>query len=206
MEVVKMAKSSLIGFDRKVFKSVKFDHNKHDHIYLAENVKYVKFSYGVRPEAFRPVDGQIVKIHDKGLEVITDYGFMFPTWDKIRRIYMPKITQKQFKQSRVKCGKHNISILDAAINKLIHKAKIKTPSVKIKDDKTDLSTRYSRTTTFRVGNKKTLTLTIESMDSTYIDIDGTVIGKKSKLKLDKNHKINSMQISNTLSKIKKLVD
>ena len=131
---------------------------------------------------------------------------MFPTWDRIRRIYLPKLSHKQFKQSRVKCNHHHISILDAAVSKLIHKTKTKYPSVKIKDERMDLSTKFSRTTTFRIGNKKKLILSIPSTSSRAIEIDGTVIGKKSKLKLDKDHKINSAQIANTFAKIKKIVE
>lgn len=199
--------SNSIGFHKKEWKSVKFDRNEHTDEYLQENIKYVKFAYGPteNPEYHKPVIGRIIKIHEKGLEVMTDYGFMFPTWLRVSRVFVAK--EKRVNITRVKAATtvHSAvtGLLDAGLEKIVTKVKKKYPSIKVQDDKVDLSTRYSRTVKFFVGHQN-IFLTIPDVDADAIEITGSAVEKQSKIKVGKANRITPQQVHNITSKIAEL--
>lgn len=190
-------KHSLIGFDKKKYKSVKYNHNKH-----TLNVgDFIKFYYG--PRADSPMIGKINKIYGKGVSIYTDCGIYHSLWENISRLFQLK-TPKTIKESKVKCADtfSSIPILDAALNKLVIKCKNNLQQIKIKDNRVDLATRFCRTVKFSKG-RTNVTFEIENKDSKRIVVTGTNI-KKAYI-TPKNNKIQSFSMSNNFKKIKNIL-
>jgi hypothetical protein len=203
-------KNSFIGFVKKEWKSVKFDRDIHTDDFIDEDVKYIKLAYGPTedPEYHSPVIGKVIKIHEKGLEVVTDFGYMFPVWDRVKCIFLPK-ESKRINVTNVKSARFKPNSLagkfDAAIDKVTKKIRIKFPTVKIQDNRIDLSTRYSREVKFFVGHKNVF-LTVKDVEAQWIDITGTALKRQSKIKLSsKEGRVTPMQIRNTWLKIAEMV-
>lgn len=191
-------KHSFIGFDKKKYKSVKYDHSKDT---LSVN-DFVKFMYGANLD--QPMVGKVDQIFDKGVSLYTDYGTYHSLWEGITRVFHLK-TPKSIKETKVKAADSfsAVPILDATLNKLVIKTKNKFgDKIKIKDNRVDLVTRYARTVIF--SNKRAkVTFEIEDKDSKRITVTGSNI-KKAYI-TPKNNKVAPFQLSNNFKKIKNIL-
>jgi hypothetical protein len=178
-------KHSLIGFEKSKLKSIKFENKAQANV-----GKFIKFYYGPRGE--KPLIGKIQKVCDKGLEVYTDYGWCFPMWDRVDRVFETKITGR-IKETKITSvnGLSKLPIIDGVINRIIDILKQTDPFVKIKDIRSNKAKAFSRKVT--IGNVK---LIIPDNTVDYATVIGCSI---KKIKLNKNNKFPT-------SKIKKLIN
>ena len=181
---------TVIYFNKKKYKSVKYEHGTHD---LNVN-DYIKFNYGPteNPIYHKKIIGKIKQFYNNGVGVVTDYGQFNPAWNRIDRIFVVK-QNNRIKENRLKSTSSSTSagVLDNVVDKIIKKIKTKHPELKIKDRRVDLTSRFTRSTVFSKGHKN-IQLLIENDKAANINITGSNI-RKSKLKT-KNDKVNSQQI------------
>jgi len=188
-------KHSLIGFVKTKYKSIKF--NKKQDIGVNE---FIKFYYG--PRADKPIIGKVQKIYPKGVEVYTDYGWFFPSWDVIDRVFKPKITGR-IKESKINAvnGTSPLPLIDAAINRIIETLKQKKIDVKIKDKRINKASEYSRTVDFTHKGKK-ISIVIDNKNSQTARVVGAP--RKTEIKLNKSHKISTSIINKIVKYIEEL--
>ncbi|MBW3020724.1 hypothetical protein KY334_05485 [Candidatus Woesearchaeota archaeon] len=74
-------KQSFIGFEKRKYKSVKFNHKKQT-LCIDD---YIKFMYGANLDS--PIIGRVTQLYDKGVEVCTAYGRMHAKCENISRVF-----------------------------------------------------------------------------------------------------------------------
>ena len=184
-----VTQKTVISFDKRKYKSVKYNHETHN---LSIN-DYVKFTYGPTedPIFHKRIIGKVKQLYHNGIGVVTDFGQFNPAWHRIERIFVIK-QNNRIKENRLKSTTTSASagVLDNVMDKAIRKIKGKHPEFKIKDNRVDLQTRFSRTTTISNG-KRNIVLAIDNNQSKYISITGNCT-RCSKLNT-KNDKIGAQQ-------------
>jgi len=175
-------KHSLIGFIKTKYKSVKFK-NKSD----IDIDTFIKFYYG--PSADKPIIGKIQKIHPKGVEVYTDYGYFFPSWERIERVFKEK-TSGKLKETRIFAvnGTSPIPLIDAAIDRILLQIKSNNINVTVSDKRINKSTQYSRIVKIK-SKSNMITIELPNKDALEAVVKG--LKRKVAIKLNKNGKISS---------------
>ncbi|MBW3020723.1 hypothetical protein KY334_05480 [Candidatus Woesearchaeota archaeon] len=97
-----------------------------------------------------------------------------------------------------------VPVSDATLNKFVIKVTNNyKDKIKIKDERVDLSTRFSRTLTFSNGRKKVV-FELPDGNIDRIKVTGTEL-KKTTYITAKNNKVASFKITNNFKKIKDLL-
>lgn len=199
-----MKKHSLIGLVKNKYKSVKFDKDQTP-IILGDFIKFYYGPWEAKEENLKPMDGKVTKLYEKGVEIITDCGWVHAEWCRISRIYKVK-TSGKLKQEKIFAvdGNSPIPLIDAAMTRIyqIINEQASLKDLSISDKIKNKPSMYSRKLDFsKDGN--CISISVKTKD----DMEAVVSGLKRKttIKPNKNGKISSSTLKKIISEIGKLV-
>lgn len=192
-----------INFNKKDFKIVDYADHKE---YLGIG-SFVKFYYGPgdNPEYWHPVIGKVESILKNGICCGTPFGWMFPSYDRLFKIFLPKI-KGVVKETRIlsnlKGDNPNkvLGLLNGNIDRIKNIVEQKHPDVEITDENINTDLRFKREVVFK-RKGKTLVLSIADKHADKIVISGSAFDRKSSVKVRKE-KVN---LNLMLEKLKEIL-